>query len=556
MPALDTEMTTDFSRGMVEDVAGTRFPKDALAEIINGRIQDDGTVQRRSGSKRTHATALNSGDIGYGGTRFTSAAGTEQLIVIVGDTAYKSEDDGASWTSIATTLREDYYDFAAMRVGSDIFLFAANGDTTIKSWDGTNWSTVSNAPSGVKYIETFNGRLWATGYDGVKVAASKIADPDTWSTSSGALLIQILDHDGGGLTGLHQVGPHLLVFDQDATSYIDGFGEATLIVGTGATGFSRSVGCVGFRSIAAIGDAGCAWLSKRGVEFYTSGGGIKLLSRPVSRFLDNTARQTLKDTPGLFTACYDPVEEEYILALSTTGTRNNRVLVINMGQHSDEHLGACSIDRYTDPDADLLFTAGANGYLTTGAGGREAKQDAEGYWTLADLDEGGDATTSDANGYLDTDTNDAVPATFFIAPTSTQPTRVFSVGFDGFVRLHHDEDLDDVESDDTGGGAFAMTAVSRPFFLGTPRHRKRCRAIHVAAIAAAESTVDVALRTGGTLGTAKEITIPSTALDQAKRKRAMIHAIGDQPQIELTTEDDVRITLLGLSAEIMKERVT
>ena len=154
MATLLNQETTNFSTGMVDSAAATAFPRYALAQIINGRLQPDGTVKRRSGTIRTSVAAPNAG-IGYGGSRFTAADGTEMLISICGSVAKKSTDKGVTWTEIATGLRQDYYSIATMRIGATNYLFMANADTTIKRYDGTTWDTLPNAPPGVKFLAPF-----------------------------------------------------------------------------------------------------------------------------------------------------------------------------------------------------------------------------------------------------------------------------------------------------------------------------------------------------------------------------------------------------------------
>src|SRR3990167_7576911 len=116
MAQLSTEITTSFVRGMMDDVAATRYPADAAALILNGRIEADGTVSRRDGSQRTHPTALDA-STGFGGTDFISAAGTEQIVAFMGTKAFMSDDRGATWSTEGTGLRQDYNSFATMRVG-------------------------------------------------------------------------------------------------------------------------------------------------------------------------------------------------------------------------------------------------------------------------------------------------------------------------------------------------------------------------------------------------------------------------------------------------------
>ena len=555
MPKLLTELTTDFRRGQVDNTAATRFPKDALALILNGRLEPDSSVSHRGGSARLHATALNSGGRGWGARSFITAAGAVQFIAIAGTAAYKSTDYGASWSQIATGLREDFWDFAEMRVGASNYLYMANGGSGyIQSWDGTTWSELTNGPAGAKQIEPFNGRLYATGHSGSIVQASQIADPTVWASPKG-LTLQILVASGGTPTGLLQIGPHLLVFDENQTSYIDGFGEQTIIVASGATGLSRSVGLLAFRSLAPTGDNGCCWLSKRGVEYYTPGSDILLLSRGITEYIDQIDRQELLSSPGLPSAVYDQTKEEYLLAVSTSGTRNDIVLRFSLRQRSQTHFGAPAVDVPISATGNILFLGGADDYLTTGPGGAEFRRAPSGYVELVTSGAGGDPTAEDSGGYLETVVDNTMPSTVFVAPISGHPGRVHSIGYDGFVRLHGGGILDDVLSDGTGGATVTMKIVSKPFFFGSIIKEKKVRVMHVSSINSSAITVSAGVRAASSLTVLESFTIAAGALNHSVRARKFISAKGDQPQLEVQTSDAARITLLGLSGYVRKERV-
>tara|TARA_R110000765_G_scaffold356663_2_gene446772 strand:+ start:1745 stop:3415 length:1671 start_codon:yes stop_codon:yes gene_type:complete len=556
MPKLLTELTTDFRRGQVDNTAATRFPKDALALILNGRLEPDSSVAHRGGSERLHATALNSGGRGWGASSFVTAAGAVQFIVIAGDTAYKSTDYGASWSQIATGLREDYWDFAEMRVGASNYLYMTNGGSGyIQSWDGATWGELTNGPAGAKQIEPFNGRLYATGHSGSIVQASQVADPTVWASPKG-LTLQILVASGGTPTGLLQIGAHLLVFDENQTSYIDGFGEQTIIVASGATGLSRSVGLLAFRSLIPTGDNGCCWLSKRGVEYYTPGSDILLLSRGITEYIDQIDRQELLSSPGLPSAVYDQTKEEYLLAVSTSGTRNDIVLRFSLRQRSQTHFGAPAVDvPISVAGSGILFLGGDDDYLTTGSGGAEFRRTPSGYVELVSTGAGGDPTADGGDGYLTTVVDNTMPSTIFVAPISGHPGRIHSIGYDGFVRLHGEGTLDDVLSDGTGGATVTMKIVSKPFFFGSITHEKKVRVMHVSSINDNAVTVSAGVRAAGKSTALVSMTIAGGALNHSVRAKKMISAKGDQPQLEVQTSDAARITLLGLSAYVLKERV-
>ena len=655
MPRLVSEETSDFSFGFLDGAAPTAFPRTAVASLVNGRINPDGTVSRRPGSIKLSAAALNAAT-GYGGAFFTTAAGVDQLVVIFGTKAYYSTDflvaspptwsaevqQGAgvntcvyaagphtittvmdtgvagthTWdltgitgsmtmtpvvtgttvqTCVSTdnagtytagsikvtvngvlytqtyntdknttltalaaqlpvTWREDYYDFTTVRVGTTNYLYAANGDTTVKRWNGTTWDTNPNAPSGVKFVEEFNGRLIYAGHSGVLVQGTKIGDPTVIASPDG-WTVQVRAVP----TGMFQIGPHLLVWDREATSYIDGYGEQTIIVATGATGFSRSVGCRGFRTIVGVGDNAVCWMSGRGIEYYSPSVGIQLLSKSVQTFLSSLDWSELYANPGRMAATYDSADQNYHLAASTNGARNNRVLVLNLLQNAQYPRpgprAAAAIDVLLSPTGGDVLFAVSDDYLVVGTAGVQADADAEGYMTLATVAGGGDPIRADADGYLEIVTNDTLPATLFAAPCSTRNTTVYSLGYDGYVRRHYGVANDDTASDGTGGSDVTMAIVSRPFLVGRARQRKKVRAVHLSVVSADAVTLTVAVRGGGKQGTQHALSFAATPLGQSRRKRAMVSVVADEPQVECYSATDAKVSLIGISAELLHEAV-
>lgn len=540
---------------MFQDVSAVRYPSNVAADLVNARVNPDGTVSRRNGTKRTHPTSLGAAT-GYGAVEFTRADGVVQILAFVGATIKMSSDQAATWTDVTpVTPRADYYSFATMRVGATMWLFAANGDAEVWRWDGTTFTALPNAPTGVKYLAVFNGRLWFAGHSGVIVQATKIGDPTVTATPDG-LLVQILTHDGDVPTGMYQLGAHLLVFDSQSTSYIDGFGEQTIIVAAGATGFSRSVGCIAFRTIVGVGEDAVCWLSHRGVEYYSPNSGIQLLTRGVQTFLQTIDRIEIASIPGLPTATYDEITQEYHLALSTTGVRNNRALVINLLQRGTGWLGAPSVDQQrgaTNPGAALKFLGDVDGYLDDDAAGVALTDDADGYGALSVPGDGILPTIPDANGYLTTDVTDAMASSLFVAAGPDQARQVYSLGYDGFVRRHGTGEKDDVASDGTGGIDVELSMVSRPFLLKRPRQQKWVRAVHVASINDADATLTVGVRSSGVVLRERDVVIPGTQFNQPKRKRLLVSAVGDAPQVQVRSIDPVRLALVGVSVDLQRE---
>lgn len=544
MATFRDDFSADFSAGMNDSAATTAFPRNAVALLMNGRVEPDGTISVRPGSLRKHPTALKN-DTGYGAITFQPSSGPEQIVAISGDTAKYSVNNGVTWTTITTGLREDYYSFATMRVGADTFLFAANGDTTIKRWDGGTWDTLPGAPSGVKFIATFNGRLYATGHNGVIIQASAIADPETWTRPAG-LLVQVQTHNGNTPTGMHQIGNRLLIFDRESTSYIEGYGEATIVVAAGVTGFSNSVGCIAFRSIVSVGDNAVCWLSERGIEHYAIGRSIELKSTGIREFFRQISRLEMKVSPGMASAAWDAANQNYHLALSTTGSQNDRVVVLNL------LTGAAAIDQFSDATGDVTFYIDDDGYLTVGSNQYEARS-IDGYLSFATGGAGGDPVAVDSEGvYLESVTIGSLPATLFMAPSDVEAMSLHSLGYDGFVREHLGGSEDDVHSDGTGGSAINFVVVSRPFTFGYP-YKKKARLIRIATINSSTATVRVRVRSGGVSGNEKILQIKPSGLDQPSRDKARVSLKGDAPQVEVRTSDPIRLALVGVSAELLRE---
>lgn len=544
------EETTDFSRGMDDSSAATAFPADAVQMLQNGRIQPDGTVRVRGGTQRAHAAPLTdsggSAAQGYGAVEFRTTAGVAQWVVFIGDRMYYSTDEGATWTSPAgaTGLRVDYWSLVTMEKAGTVYLLCANGSGTLYKWDGATWSAEAGPAAGIKYLAVFNGRLYAS--NGRYLYASAIADFSTWPVPSG-LFLQIHTHDGEPITALYQIGPHLLVFKRSSTAYVDGFGNADIVVAAGATGFSRSVGCVAFRSIVGVGDNAACWLSERGVEYYEPGKGIQLRSSRVQKFFRGVAWGTIQSNPGMPSAAYSASSAEYHLALPTTGLQNNRTVVLNL------ITGAVAIDKTADADGGTLYLDG-DGFLSYSATAAyyEARS-VGGYLTLVTDADAGEPIGVDAGGFLTSITVDWRSATLFTADRGEEVGLINAVGYDGYVRWREYGTKDNAASDGTGGAPIAFVMVTRPYLLRSASRTKWVRVAYIAAIADEEAEVQVALRAGGRTGALHQLTIPPTAFGQAKRRTVKVSGRGDAPQLEIRTTDQVRFTLAGVEGHVLRE---
>lgn len=557
MAILEAERQLSFAGGMNSLAAPAEFGPDELSYLLNGLLEQDGvTLTPRAGSKRTHATALNSGAQGWGAIEFHTAAGAQQLVVFAGDKMYYSTDEGATWTNPAgaTGLATNYWSLVQMRVGSANYLCCANGASNVYYWDGSTWGTLAGAPSGVRFLAVFNGRLYVAGHDAEAVAASGVGDPTDWALPS-AFEVQVHTHDGDNeLTGLYTLGTALLAFKRKSVGYIEGFGYQTLQVQSDARGVSRSVGCVAHRTIQAVSDQAVCWLSERGIEWYQLGGQIVLLSSRMQPTFDALAWDEIVSGDGICHAAYLGRENEYRVAVTTDATTTNLVIGVRPPRANtpvalwlEDHPqgdGATAQDTvyfssgylsFEASPAQSLVTVDGSGYLTVPASGSEYVELSAGYLSLAG-----------ASG--------AQHAAFFVADiiNSDLTSQLWAVGYDGFVRRLKTGTADDVASDGTGGNDVTMTVRTRPFLFGDPFRPKRARILRVSTQQGAATDVLVRILADGASGSQK--TLSTVAATQPKTLRAMVSSKALAPVVEIQTSGDIELVGVELAAERLRTR--
>lgn len=290
----------DFRGGLNTGAPLVGFPRNQFPDLVNADALVNGRLRRRNGTRRTHDTPLADGSVNTTasvGATVWWPSNVAQRVAIVQNSFHVSDDDGQTWSLISSSLAlsNNSWHFATVRLGGSDWLYAANGGTNTYRWDGASTFEVApGIPNNVQYMAVFNDRLYVAGHDGNNVAASEIGNAENFSVPDGLVLPVSQDTGAGGIRGLYEVGPILLVFGRDGTAYISGFGQSDLIVATGATGVSRSVGCLSAASVQSIGGNAAIWLSPRGFELF-DGGRIQPISSPqLDKILDDEALRTIE----------------------------------------------------------------------------------------------------------------------------------------------------------------------------------------------------------------------------------------------------------------------
>jgi hypothetical protein len=549
-----TEATTSFELGIQDSATSTRFRKGEAYAMTNFRIAPDHSAEVRYGSRKAHAAALNAGAQCFGLTKrpFTTTAGVVQWIAFFGDSAYYSTDEGETWTLIASLLRQDYWSLATMRVAGTNYLLCVNGGTTAYKWDGATWSVLANVPSGAKVCAVFNERFYVAGHSGSLVQGSKIGDPEVWTLPNG-LAVQVQTHDGDTeVVALFQIGSVLLAFKRSSVAYINGFGYSDIIVAAGAVGLSRSVGCLGRRTVQAVGDQGLMWLSDRGIEFYQPGGQIKLMSERVREFMRSIPWDNLVANLSLPDAVFVPGRNEYWCALPGSGNgRNNLILVHNtltggttFFQYAPESGGGGTISVSDDEGS---FVADGSASLV-----RIVKDEP----VLAEPGEAG-LFVKRVGDELELVVTEYDPACLAVADRSEvlNDAPIYG-GYDGFLRYLDEGETDNAEADGTGGVAIGARLRPPPRLFGKPFNRKWGRVIRAMAYSPDASTVTLALLADGVERSAHTVTIPGGTARQPRLKFVRTSAKGYTLQEEIrTSKAGLRISAVSLDAQVLKEAV-
>jgi hypothetical protein len=380
------------------------------------------------------------------------------------------------------------------------------------------------------------------------VAASKIDNPEVWAIPD-ALFVAVQTHDGeADVRGLFQIGTHLLVFKSGSVAYIDGVGNSDLVVAAGATGISRSVGCVGFRTIQPAGDDGVMWLSERGVELYRPGRGIAPVSESLRGFWQGVAWGNVAANPGLAHALYLPERREYWCAVPVGGVYANEVVIVNLAT------GGASLARYGGGDGEGgSLVVGADGALEYRAAptGQRARV-VGGYLVLATTQEDGMAVRLDADGYLELVTSERHAAVLFLASRGGGAARPAAIGYDGFVRWLEHGRCDDARADGSGGAEVQFALVTRPLLFRAPFRRKRARIVQVLATAPEGADVEVNVRADGRRQRAHTLAFGRSVENQPLERLARVNGRGRTLQVEIHAGAGVQIAGVALQAEVLE----
>lgn len=244
-------------------------------------------------------------------TVLIATGGTKIYSISTGGTA--TDITGAA--SLTSNLKWEF--ITAASSGGQGPLYGVNGTNTPKYWTGAgniaDWTaSVGSVPNGT-FIKFAANRVWIAGTTAnpSRLFFSDIGDPRSWTATN---VVDLDPNDGQTITGIHPLGPYLLVFKQKKIFLI-------YDLNTGANrALSTNVGCVAPRSIAE-GPDGVYFLSADQGVFVASANKLTNVSDNIRTTLDGIDPVVRTNSSGIF------YKDHYYLSIASFGaTRLDQTL--------------------------------------------------------------------------------------------------------------------------------------------------------------------------------------------------------------------------------------
>lgn len=164
VPSLQPLTLDSWKKGVITLIDKSRIPRDALVEMQNLLLVEDGVPTVRPGLD-WFGTASPNGSAIDGADAYQTSAGAIHLLMVAGGTVYRSLDYGTTWTACTgatTTSGSKVY-----MVQDHTYMYLTNGTDAIIRYDGTTTLVTYTAlatPGGITPTESGSTVMTGTGY--------------------------------------------------------------------------------------------------------------------------------------------------------------------------------------------------------------------------------------------------------------------------------------------------------------------------------------------------------------------------------------------------------
>lgn len=302
------ESRNDFRGGLNVYISPDLLSPNELSTSPNMRVDTDGPITRRNGSRRIHATALAAAPV-KGVAQWDGPSGSQIVAICNGDLFYRNQSSGeyAAFTQVdpgttdafSTTSPAIFSTLRGTDSGAPLRLYIASGGK-LYEWTGTTLTRLDMASTGTTGVYGPDASLLATYH--LRIFTNSVNRPQNlvWSRlGDGRNYKAGLSGDGGTamlsaieadpIVNLQSIGRSLLAFTNNSIARIAGYSASDIQIDQDTEGLSFEVGTVGALS-AIRADRIIFFMSDRGPYLATEDAiapvGLKVL--PLFDAMDRT----------------------------------------------------------------------------------------------------------------------------------------------------------------------------------------------------------------------------------------------------------------------------
>lgn len=267
-------------------------PLGSLSQCANMHLLSDGSVEKRGGTQRIHASTVPGPTI-LGGHIWRPTPSTVDLFIITDD-ANAFYNTSSLTIPVTFTLRgggfstTNYPSFADFRDASADVVYIADGGF-IRKWSGSVLSSaIGGTPSAIGQIAVYNQRLFGISGTDQTLYWSALNNGDTLGNAGaggGSAIIRTFSNDP--IVALAPLGDTLLMFHTRAISRFTGWSQDDFSVDEGTRGVDNNVGCGAARSVVSIGKSVFFLGAQRSGVHITDGVSVTRVTDTVSARFEN-----------------------------------------------------------------------------------------------------------------------------------------------------------------------------------------------------------------------------------------------------------------------------
>lgn len=333
-----------FSGGLnLRDAVDAVDPTQAI-DAMNVEFTLKGAVRQRPGYDNFTTSALSQRPTNI--EPYYNAAGNIAQIVTGSSTRLDTVgSDGAVVASATSLTSGQPWSFARFASPANDYIYAGNGENSLRRWDGSSWATVSASPQAALLEATQEGKLGgrlaaaavksATTFAGQTATPSHVffsdgADPTSWTNGN---YVQLAPGDGEKITAMAAWQDGLYVFKESKFFKFYGVTDVGGVARFDYYPINTGVGCVGPRAIAA-GSDGLYFADRKGV-YRTRGQAPELVSDAIGPIFDSLLPTSTYYEGGVQAQAYASNvamafhNERLYVSFTSASSENDRTLVFD-----------------------------------------------------------------------------------------------------------------------------------------------------------------------------------------------------------------------------------